>query len=1247
MNGSPLRLFCFPPAGTGSGTFDAWAAELPDSIAVTPVRLPGHHQRGGDTLFTRLPPLADLLVHELMAHLDGPFALFGHSMGALIAFEVARGLRSAGAPEPCALYVSGFRAPHLASEGPPIHALPDDLFVDALRPIGEGFRDVLADTELRELVLPVLRADIELCESYRHRRDEPLRCPIRVFGGRGDDSVRPRELDGWRRHTRGPFRLQMFPGDHSFPVSARSSLLRSLRTDLHALVPDDRAANGRHRRNAVTDPEADVLSRLEGVTATMPDAVAFTDDTGTLTFAELTRQANQLAHHLAGLGVGPEVPVAVCLDRSCDVPVTLLAVWKAGGCWLPLDPAYPADRLRFMLDDARAPVLVTTSHHAGLFSRLRSRRVVCLDRDAGAIAGHSDTDLGGRCPPGQLACVVYTSGSTGRPKGVALEHRQILSRLTWMWEAYPFGPDEIGALVTATSFVDSLWELLGALLCGRSSVIVALEQVRSVTGLIDRLAAAGATRVCLVPSLLRAVLDLHPHLARRLPRLCFWVSTGETLPVELYERFRRAMPHATLHNVYGTSEVWDAMWYDPGIHGEPCGRVPIGRPLRHVQVQVVDQNLQPVPAGVTGELCVGGEGVARGYLHLPDLTAERFVPHPFEAAPGERLYRTGDRARQLPNGTFELIGRQDDQLNVRGFRIERGEVETHLRHHPAVREAAVTVTQAESDDARLVAYLVPRNCSAPTAEELREHLAGRLPGHCVPSAFICLDELPLTPSGKVDYRSLSAEASAPATEGAGSAAPHTGLESVVAGIWEDLLGTTQIGLHDDFFSLGGHSLLAATLVGRLRTAFGVELTLRRFLDAPTVAGVAGVLVEGGVTCDDVHNDGPSRRPTTGCSVRMATAIAPTSVWRDLDDHLDPTLPTPRSVLLSRTATDHWAEVQAGAAAASTAEVAVTLAYSIKTNPEPELLRLARSSGMLVEAISQLELRKALDSGFPASSVVLNGPGKWWPARIASAPLRAIFCDSLVELDQLSRWLGQGESLAGVIGVRLRPPGVRSRFGIDVCAPGVLEHAASAVRRIPADVDVGVHFHLATEQSSSAQRWSIIDSMLVIASQLERASGRAIRMFDIGGGWAPDAFVSDLLPGLGAFAARALAILADVREIVVEPGRGLAEPTAAMLTRVLEVRPGGTGGKDVVVDTAVSELPEIARHSHRMFVRTTTQDAWRPVEPGVGEILGRSCMESDVLATGVALPEDLAVGDYFAICDAGAYDASKSFAFGRG
>lgn len=1080
-NDRPLKLLCFPPAGGSVSAFAGWSHQLPPPIVVLPIELPGHGERAGEPALAQLGALVELLTAEIVPHLCSPYALFGHSLGALIAFEVARGLRTAGALPPVAVYASGLAAPHLLDAYPSIHSAPDDQFVRELRRRTDTRWEELEDRRLRRYLLPVLRADVELCESYQHLSEEPLSCPLRVFGGSHDDSVRPPELVAWQQHTTGQFRLDLFTGDHSFPVTDRDAMLRVLGGDLlQLLAPEEdgdrdvayrsaqladvgvlglptdnpRAPTGRccpqelefevadsvtealrgsygrdsdgllvpllaafavllaryseqddvvigllpdrvalrvgvdgelrfppflrhvgdvilaarehsdlifdrlvyrlppgdpSRRplfqvafrfddeppaetvvhgsepvdlalalemvggalrgrltydaslyedstaarvigsylallggitadgeatlgalpllsaedrqkvletwndtTVVDGADVDLISQFEAAVAASPTAVAFFDATSTVTFAELGREANRLAHHLASLGVGPEVPVGVCVERSCDIPVLLLAVWKAGGAWLPLDPSYPAERLRFMLDDAGATVLVTSSQLAHLFPEDPARRTVRLDHDRHHIAQGPATDPGARPGARQLASITYTSGSTGRPKGVAVEHRQILNRLSWMWESYSFDPGEVGAQVMATSFVDSLWELLGPLLCGVPTVIVPIEQARSLTGLVDTLAAAGATRLWLVPSHLRALLDTHPDLRHRLPRLRFWVSTGESLPLDLYDRFQALMPHATLYNLYGTSEVWDATWYDPRCDGAPRWRVPVGRPIRNVQAYVLDRWRQPVPPGVAGELYVGGQGLARGYLGLPDLTTEVFVPHPFDEAPAARLYRTGDRARHLPDGSLELLGRRDDQLSLRGFRIEPGEVEDHLRAHPAVRDAAVAAETTPAGDLRLVAYVVARVAPGAGRAELRAHLAERLPPYSVPNAFVHLDSLPLTPSGKVDYRRLPAGPAGRWSAEASYAAPRTAVEAVVADLWRDVLHEPHIGIHDDFFAGGGHSLLAARIVSELQRLFRVDLPLRRLFETPTVAGLVAALIEDPRTRSHIH-----------------------------------------------------------------------------------------------------------------------------------------------------------------------------------------------------------------------------------------------------------------------------------------------------------------------------------------------------------------------------------------------------------
>jgi amino acid adenylation domain-containing protein len=585
-----------------------------------------------------------------------------------------------------------------------------------------------------------------------------------------------------------------------------------------------------------------ITQLLEERASQTSGAPAFLYDGQTIVYGDLNRRANQLAHHLQALGVGSGVLVGVCLNRSVEAVVAILGVLKAGGAYLPLDPRYPLARLRFMLDDARVAVLVTDETHASGFDF--DGAVVRVDSDRPSIEERAGSNPASRADPEQLAYAIYTSGSTGTPKGVAVNHRQILNRLAWMWSEYPFSEHEVCSQKTALSFVDSIWELFGGLLQGVPTVIVPDDALVEPEALVRTLHGHDVTRIWVVPSLLRALLDAHPDLELRLPTLTFWVTTGEPLSSELYERFAERMPHATLYNVYGTSEFWDATWWDPTREPAPKGRVPIGRPIWNMQAYALDRRGRPVPIGVPGELHIGGHGLPRGYIGRPDLTAEKLVPDPLARAPGAHVWRSGDVVRFLADGNIELLERLDNQIKLRGFRIEPSEIEVILRRHPAVEQATVVLSgDAEQEDARLVTYLVTRRDSETSGPELRSFLQGTLPAHMIPAAFVFLEELPLTPSGKVDRARLPDPRQA--TQGSSeTVAPRNAVEGVLVTIWADLLGVPSVGVEENFFNdLGGHSLLGTTLVSRVRDAFDVELPLRHLFDAPTVAAMAEALAD--------------------------------------------------------------------------------------------------------------------------------------------------------------------------------------------------------------------------------------------------------------------------------------------------------------------------------------------------------------------------------------------------------------------
>ena len=437
-----------------------------------------------------------------------------------------------------------------------------------------------------------------------------------------------------------------------------------------------------------------------------PDAPAFVDGETILTYRTLDRAAKNLAARLTSSGWGKGTYVGVLQSRGLHAAVSLMAILNAGAVYVPLDVSYPRDRLSFILNEAGVQVILTTRQHAAAVGGLGATVVYVDEVEPGSPESSIAPTI--RSGPEDIAYVIFTSGSTGRPKGVAIPHRQLLNRLWWMYNAYPFEPGEVSCVKTRLSFVDSLWELLGPLLKGISSVIVSDDILKDPMALVDTLARHRVSRIWLVPSLLKAILAAAPDVSRRLPDLRFWVTTGEALPVELFRRFQDAMPGKVLYNLYGTSEVWDATWFDPqmdGVNGHATA-IPIGRPISNVQTFVLDRRLHPVPIGVRGELFVAGEGLAAGYLNQPDLTAAKFVDNPFSDRPAARMYKTGDTVRYREDGNIEYIGRYDEQVKLRGFRLDLGDIESVLVQHPSVRDVKVALREDGSQEASLVAYLV-------------------------------------------------------------------------------------------------------------------------------------------------------------------------------------------------------------------------------------------------------------------------------------------------------------------------------------------------------------------------------------------------------------------------------------------------------------------------------------------------------------------------------------------------------------
>ncbi|WP_164003052.1 non-ribosomal peptide synthetase, partial [Pyxidicoccus caerfyrddinensis] len=559
---------------------------------------------------------------------------------------------------------------------------------------------------------------------------------------------------------------------------------------------------------------------IEAQARRTPDAPAVRMGERSLTYRQLDERSNQLAHHLRSLGVGPEVLVGLCVERSPELVVSILAVLKAGGAWLPLDPSYPTERLAFMLRDARPPVLLTQEKLADELP-VQSELLVLLDSEWDSLISRQPTHAPDvSVLPDNLAYVIYTSGSTGRPKGTLLRHRGLCNTARSTIHSMHLRPGGRVLQFASIGFDASVWETLPTLMAGAELHLASRDELMPGAPLHQLLRQRAITAATLTPSVLA---QLEPLGLEALQTL---TSAGEACTPELVARWQ---PGRRFINAYGPTETTICATLDAEVD---AGRITIGRPFDNVRAYVLDASLRPVPVGVPGELFIGGAGLARGYLGRPELTAERFIPHPFSSTPGERLYRTGDKVRWLDNGQLDYLGRIDFQVKLRGFRIELGEIESVLSSHASVREAVVALREE-----RLVAYVVTQEGQSLDALSLRSFLQQRLPEYMVPSAFVALDTLPLTSSGKVDRKALPAPDGAVAAS-AGYVAPRNETEQRLAALWSELLRVEQVGLHDNFFELGGHSLLVTQVVSRIRASFGVELPLHTLFEAPTLEALA-------------------------------------------------------------------------------------------------------------------------------------------------------------------------------------------------------------------------------------------------------------------------------------------------------------------------------------------------------------------------------------------------------------------------
>lgn len=587
---------------------------------------------------------------------------------------------------------------------------------------------------------------------------------------------------------------------------------------------------------------------FEEQVARTPDAPALVFNDRELSYASLNRLADDLAVRLRAAGAGPDTLVAFCAERSLDMVVGLMGILKSGSAYVPLDPGFPAERLAFMLEDSAAPVLVTQRHLQSLFQDKAT--IICLDDDA--VNDDPVDNVVMQKPasvpagPDNLAYVLYTSGSTGRPKGVMISHRNVVNFFTGM-DRVVGGDPGVWLAVTSISFDISVLELFWTLTRGFKVVILAdqagMRSLKKFGGsswapaevtrsLDEQLTRHQVTHLQCTPSFARLLVRMPDTLAALRPLRRMLVG-GEGLPADLAEVLSRAI-NGDLINMYGPTEttVWSTAHQVVELR---ASTVEIGRPIANTEIYILDRNREAMPAGVPGELYIGGEGLARGYWRRPELTADRFVEHPFSG--GARLYRTGDLARYRADGVIEFLGRADHQVKIRGHRIELGEIEAVLAQHPGVAEGVVVVRTDNPEDPRLAAYIVPAPAGAPDAMVLRDFLRDKLPGHMVPELFVFLDRLPLTPNGKIDRNALPPPNRMVAAQ-AGGVVPMAGLEQTIAGIWKEILGLDHLGPDDNFFDSGGRSLHVVQVKGRLEESLGVELPVIKLFQYPTVRSLA-------------------------------------------------------------------------------------------------------------------------------------------------------------------------------------------------------------------------------------------------------------------------------------------------------------------------------------------------------------------------------------------------------------------------
>lgn len=830
------RIFCFPHGGGSLQSFRTWSEYLPDDVELICLDLPGRGKRSAEAAIRSMDVLVPMVTEALRGHNDRPFVFFGHSVGALVAYEIARSLEKAGRPSPFHVVVSAHESADMPADDPPMYRYGDDKLTDVVRILGLVPKKALANEELlHNFILPPLRADFELAETYDRNLPTPLNAAITAMGGMQDETINANDLDEWRRLTTSRFARLMFDGDHfythSMTAEVVSTLLREVEEVKAQLPASIRIAE------ALSYPDLPLHDQFRKQVVLSSEAPAVVSENRILTYRELDDLSEILSSYLLGHGQGRGSRVGILMDTSPEYAVALFGILKTGAACVLLDKALPVAAVRRILEKACVEIVVTNNRFAAKLPPDWSGIALSLDDAWEAQLGKASLANPQAVDLDAPALIMFSSGTTGEPKGVVCPHRSAVSSYQWRYHALSYGPDEREAI---NLFL--VGEIMRPILAGIPAYLIPDDIIYDPNQLVDYLGRNRISRILLTPSLLDVLLSSGLlDVPSRLPDLRLIILSGEVLTAALFARVRDALPHVRIVNYYGAAEAHDVTHIDLSEIDPTTTQkvVPVGPPQHNASVYILGEQRDPVPLGFLGEVFVGGDVLAHGYLDSPEMTRERFFGDPFRA--DGKMFRTGDLGRMLPGGQLEIIGRCAFMVKIRGYSVVPGSVEAALLRHSGVCSAAVVpeLNRTTGQPDRLIAYVVLRNPRKGWLASLRAYLKSEVPHYAIPSEFVALTELPIAANGKLDrsrLRGLAQEACAPVT-----GTDEVG--SALRAAWRDLLHAEAADPGDNFFDCGGHSLLAARLCTQLRESLKVQLRVVEIFINPTFSELAALLRE--------------------------------------------------------------------------------------------------------------------------------------------------------------------------------------------------------------------------------------------------------------------------------------------------------------------------------------------------------------------------------------------------------------------